>query len=205
MTNFRLNFRNVIAIVICLAGITIFAACDKTNGNDDNGGGEENNPIGKIDPDLTGRWGYGVTSTFDWHNYNTGNYEYTSGRIEGFEFKSNATFSCFVILIGKTTIVITEHKGNYSMGDKTLDPGGSGLEGKILYLTKVMVKETVYVNKIINKNETFDWKSMQSHNLVVGFLNPPDKNTIWFIPYQFEYGGSSDYRINLSGLDRIVD
>ena len=33
MANFRLNFRKVATIIACLAVTTMFAACDKTNGD----------------------------------------------------------------------------------------------------------------------------------------------------------------------------
>jgi len=51
MTNFRFQMRKVATIVACLAVIIMFAACDKTNPDDDNGNGG-----GKIDTKLVGHW-----------------------------------------------------------------------------------------------------------------------------------------------------
>jgi hypothetical protein len=34
MTKFKTNLRNVVAIAICLAGVTLFSGCDKNNGSD---------------------------------------------------------------------------------------------------------------------------------------------------------------------------
>jgi hypothetical protein len=46
MTTIKQNLRKVATIVACLAVVTVFATCNKTNGDPDNGGGTKiNSPI----------------------------------------------------------------------------------------------------------------------------------------------------------------
>ena len=52
MTKKGLNLRKVGTIVACLVVTMMFAACDKTNPDDDNG----NTSTGKIDSELIGTW-----------------------------------------------------------------------------------------------------------------------------------------------------
>ena len=158
---------------------------------------------GNIYSDLIGLWGN--LNTYQWQNASTGTYEYVTSRENGIELRADGTFSSIVILSGKNATVVTEHRGNYSIGNNAPDRSGSGLVGSILHLTNVMVKETVYVDYAIKQDETFDWKPVQNHDLICGFLNPPDKNTIWFDPYKFDYEGSGDYRVSLTGMSRVVD
>jgi hypothetical protein len=42
------NLRKVIAIAICLAGLTMFSGCGKSGGDDNGGGGDDNNGGGKL-------------------------------------------------------------------------------------------------------------------------------------------------------------
>ena len=51
MTKRKFNLRTVAAIIACLVVTTMFAACDKTNPDDDNKDGG-----GKIDQKLVGTW-----------------------------------------------------------------------------------------------------------------------------------------------------
>ena len=55
MTKRKFNLRTVAAIIACLVVTTMFAACDKTNPDDDNKNGGGN---GKVDAKLVGSWGY---------------------------------------------------------------------------------------------------------------------------------------------------
>jgi len=113
---------------------------------------------------------------------------------------------CIVISISKSIVVSTEHRGNYQIKDNGVpDLSGTGATGRIFQFTNVQVKETVYRDNIKNEKESFDWKSIADHSLVIGFLNPPNNNSIWFDPYQFKYEGSGDYRIKLSGMDRVAE
>ena len=158
-------------------------------------------PSGGINSDFIGIWGN--VNASDWHNYSTGAYAFTSGKINSIEFKADGTFKCVVVGTWKTIVVVTEHKGSFNIGESVPDPSDSGLMGNIFHLTNVMVKETVYSDNILNQNETFDWKSVPDHNLICGFLN--NINEIWFGPYQFEYKGSGDYRVELTGMDRVIE
>ena len=162
--------------------------------------------------ELLGKWGNGLSSVTDWHNYYTGSYEYTSARIDGIEFKTDGSFSCFSVLSGKssgkTVIVVTEHKGDFRTGNKVMESGGSGLEGNVLHLTSVKVKQTCLVDYVTKQDESFEWRSIPDHNLACGiYLDYMDKDAIWFDPYQFDYLGwaLNDYRVDLWGMKRIVN
>jgi len=78
MTNFRFQMRKVATIVACLAVITMFAACDKKNGDD--GGNGENPAVTEDDvvsvKALVGGWFYydGWSSAYLWKFDSGGNY-----------------------------------------------------------------------------------------------------------------------------------
>ena len=98
MTKSRFNLRNVIAIATCLAVTTMFASCDKKNGDDDDGGTQ----TGKIDPKLVGEWEnklYYTPTVFDTY--------YCS-------FRNNGTFISSVI--GSATSQGTL-SGNYTVSN----------------------------------------------------------------------------------------
>jgi hypothetical protein len=160
-------------------------------------------PSVNIKSDYIGIWGN--INTYDWYNYASGAFQYTTGNINALELRADGTFSCIVASTSKSLVIYTEHKGNYRIGDSTPDPWGAGATGNILHLTNVMVKETIYKDKVLNEKESFDWKAVSAHNIICGFLNLPNINTIWFAPYQFEYSGSDDYRVKLTGMDRVVE
>jgi len=73
--------RNVAAIIACLAVTMMFAACDKTNPDDDNGSG---NGSGKIDPKLIEK---GIAY---WWLSNL-----TTGAYDSYTFKENGTFEFY--------------------------------------------------------------------------------------------------------------
>jgi len=90
MTNFRFQMRKVATIVACLAVIIMFAACDKTNPDDDDGNGG-----GKIDHPIVGVWTLSyLPSSFSVSLYNvrvSGMYEITE-RISSDSRVSGAVF-----------------------------------------------------------------------------------------------------------------
>ena len=71
----KLNLRNVVAIAICLAGMTIFSGCEKNSDNDNNP-----NEIGDVYvgtytwSNLTRDWSWSSTPTIELKN---GKYTYT--------------------------------------------------------------------------------------------------------------------------------
>jgi len=52
MTKSRFNLRNVVAIAICLAGVTMFSSCSNDDKNKENGGNGGNNATVAITLDL---------------------------------------------------------------------------------------------------------------------------------------------------------
>jgi hypothetical protein len=110
MTKVRLNLRKVATIVACLVVTTMFASCDKKNGDDDNGG----TSTGKIDTKLIGEWSYSDGS--EHHNY----FFYKNGTclllITGsMNFKGEAKYST-----SDGKIYLTEYYTTNMIGEKTL-------------------------------------------------------------------------------------
>ena len=105
----RLKLRKVATIVACLAVTTMFASCDKTNGDDDDDGGGAT--AGKIDQKLVGfAWRAGLVHYGFIYLYFYPNGEFTQ------EVRMNSSSS------GTTFIISWEevYKGNYSADGGTL-------------------------------------------------------------------------------------
>ena len=81
MTKKRFNLRKVATIVACLVVTMMFAACDKTNPDDDNGNGS-----GNIDKKLVGHWQLKTSQTFYGSTYQV-SYDYY--------FKADGKFQYF--------------------------------------------------------------------------------------------------------------
>ena len=76
MIKVRFNLRKVATIVACLVVTMMFAACDKTNPDDDNGSGNGNGG-GKIDKEIIGAWAYMAASYSYIYQFNAdGSFEY---------------------------------------------------------------------------------------------------------------------------------
>ena len=93
MTNFKFQMRKVAMIVACLAVTIMFAACDKTNGDDDDGNGG-----GKNDSKVVGTWTRHNVSPLEYYN---------------FVFDKNGNFNYYIV----GTLSEYSYKGNYSVSD----------------------------------------------------------------------------------------
>jgi hypothetical protein len=102
MLKIRLNLRKVATIVVaCLVVTTMFVSCDKTNCDNDDGGG---NTIGKIDAKLVGEWEcrqYSSPTTFTTHSCT---------------FNENGTFTYSLIGVANTYGMT----GNYTVSNGSI-------------------------------------------------------------------------------------
>ena len=73
MTNFKTKMRKVATIVACLAVTTMFASCDKKNGDDDGNGNGKGRTLTAEEKKLVGDWYRGNISGGK-YNSNTGVY-----------------------------------------------------------------------------------------------------------------------------------
>ena len=152
MTKRRFNLRKVATIVACLAVTTMFASCDKTNGDDDDKNG---NISGKIDKDLVGKWDRNSHINNTWID-KSNNFvyagEYYVFHAEAWEFYSDGTFLYYwhdKQAMGLRGLLL--YKGNYSA------------EGGIIYCTKVTRSLKDYEN---DKN-SYNFKA--SDNFKLGY------------------------------------
>ena len=95
MTKKRFNLRKVATIVACLVVTMMFVACDKTNGDDDNG----NTPAGN-NKKLLGNWNYTeMIGTPPWDEW-------------WYSFKDDGTFRMYLITTKEYSF-----SGNYKVSE----------------------------------------------------------------------------------------
>ena len=126
MTRGRFNLRTVAAIIACLAVTTMFASCDKTNGDDNNGNGggakktvKVSAQIGTMTAGLAGTVTYTVTT----ENISNGDYDATvDNRPAGVTVQGKVTInsgSGTLTLSGSTSTKVGETKNLTLTIDKT--------------------------------------------------------------------------------------
>jgi hypothetical protein len=138
--NGKFRFPWIMTMMLLLSA-AMLSACEKTAGGDE----DEDEPTGKIDTKIVGIWGSGFSAS-DWNNAVTGAYDYTSGSINGIEFKSDGTFYSIYVSSGKigsvSVVTVRMHYGKYRV------------ESNNIYLTNRMSKRETYNNRQINPAET---------------------------------------------------
>ena len=131
MTKQKLNLRKVAIIFACLAVTTMFASCDRTNGDDDKNSNE------KIDKKIVGSW--------EWRK--------SYSEIYAYNFRADGTFTFSI----QSSFPNTK-SGNYKTSDGKItftNIVSRYLDGEANYPKTVVAEYRFMTEKLVEKDEEY--------------------------------------------------